>query len=366
MVGLKLEQHFLSKLNEIQKNDFETMYDEPFIYQSVFLSLIVPDVTNPRFLPIISIEDHDAKLFISRKITKNQLVKMYDAENHILLGKGCIINCLKYGSTDWKEANKSIESIIELGTNIGVSELIQVATIYPISSSEFQILTGHRRYFALIYANGYGSAAQFKIYKSKPLLTKVKQFQENASREDLPQYGKLAAFKDAILEIELLNDAKLKLGFKKLTVKKIATSLGISMGTYDNYYVLSRYISVMEAYKSGMSLSFIRAKKIVLDIESEYKKKNSKLVLNFTDRDNINSLIKSSLFSGRKPNKIIDELKFKIEPISSSNTIKRLLTTNIMELDCGVDWDSIDWDDHRSVLDTMTTVIKYLENTTEQ
>lgn len=360
MNKLTLEQYFLSKVNELKRSDSETMYEESFSYQSIFLSSVVPDATNPRFLPIVPIQDHDAKLFVSRKLTKNQMVKMYDGENHILLGKSCIINCFKHGSLDWKKANKTAESIIELGKNIRVSELIQVATIYPISSSTFQILTGHRRYFSLIFSNGYGSAAQFKVYKAKPLLTKVKQFQENASREDLPQYGKLTAFKDAISEIELLNDAKLKLGLKKFTVKETAISLGISMGAYDNYNVLSRYTSLTNAYKSGLALPFIKAKKIVLEVESAYKQKHEKSVLNITDRNYINNEIESKLLGKQESKPLIQT--FKIKQISSSNTIKSLLTTNVMELDTGVDWNNIDWDDHNSVSETITTIIEYLES----
>jgi hypothetical protein len=336
------------------------MYNELFTYQSIFLSSILPDQTNPRFLPMIPIQDHDAKLFVSRKLTKNQIVKIYNGEGCILLGKSCIINCLKYGSADWTKANKAIESIIELGTNIEMTELIQVATIYPVSSSKFQVLTGHRRYFSLIYANGYGSAAQFKAYKSKPLLLKVKQFQENASREDLPQYGKLIAFRDAVSEIDLLNVAKLKLGSKKLTIRETATSLGISMGAYDNYNVLSRYANVIRAYKSGLSLPFIKTKKIVLDVEAEYKEEHQKSVLNVTDRNNINDEIDSRLF-GKESLKSKSNT-FKIKPITYSNTIKNLLTTNVMELDTGVDWNNIDWEDHRSVKETIATVIDYLEN----
>jgi hypothetical protein len=360
MSNFKLEQVLLSKLNGISIDKKQSMYDEKFSYQSIFLSSIIPDESNPRYLPILPINDHDAKLFTSRKITKNQIVKLYNAENKVLLGKSCIINALKYGSADWKKANKALESIIELGKNIKVSELIQVATIYPISSSQFKVLTGHRRYFSLIYANGYGSAAQFKVYTSKPLLMKVKQFQENASREDLPQYGKLIAFKDAISEVTLLNEARLKLGKKKLTIKEIATSLGISMGAYDNYNVLCRYSGVIEAYESGLSIPFVKAKKLVLDVESSYKNEHQKFSLNITDRNNINSEIKSRIWGG--DNEKSSNYKYKIKPISSVNTIKSLLTTDITKLDIGIDWDDFDWEDKQSVNNTVSLVVDYFEN----
>lgn len=341
-------------------NDEGKINPESFTYQSVFLSSIVPDTTNARFLPAIAIDDEHAKLFIKRKLTKNQLVNIYNSEDHVMIGKSCIINCLKYGSVDWKKANQTIESIIELGNNISVSELIQAPTIYPIENSKFKILTGHRRFFALLYANGHGSAAQFKLYDEKPLLTKIKQFQENASREDLPQYGKLAAFSNAMLEIEQLNDAKIRVGMKKLSVKDTATKLGISMGAYDNYNVLTRYNAVVSAYELGLSYPFIKTKKLVLEIETTYKNTHQKLVLNISDKKAINEAIQSAL-SGDKQT-ITTKENFKVAPIKSTDTIKALLTTNIMSLDTGISWQDINWDDRIQVSKVMNNIIKYLEN----
>ncbi len=355
MNDLTHEHLLLSSLN-----NQENVHDTTFAYQSIFLSAVVPDTTNARFLPAILIEDDNAKLFVNRKITKNQLSKMYDAEDHVIIGKSCMVNCLKYNSNNWKKANQTIESIMELGNNISVSELIQAPTLYPINSTKFQILTGHRRFFSLIYANGYSSAAQFKVYKTKPLLTKVKQFQENASREELPQYGKIMAFKDAIFEIGTLNTARLKSGLKKLTVKEMATNLGVSMGAYDNYNVLTRYSCVLSAYESGLTSPFIKVKKIVLDTESDYKEKYNKSVLNITDKKNINTQIESKLLDNKK---VIPVIKtFKIPTIKSPNTIKELLTSNIMELELGIDWDNIDWENHKTVTHILSTVVGFLEN----
>ena len=263
------------------------------------------------------------------------------------------------GPTEWKEANKSIESIIQLGNNISASELIQVPTLYPIANGKYQILTGHRRFFALIYAKGYDSAAQFKLYENMPLLAKIKQFQENASREDLPQYGKLMAFESAMNEIDMLNTARLRSGLKKLTVKETASNLGISMGAFDNYNVLTRYRCIIPAYKNGLSQPFIKVKKVVLNVESEYKAKNEKSVLNITDKSNISDEIESRLFNKSKSTST--EKTFKIKQIKSSATIKTLLTCNILALDTGINWDNIDWEDHDTVSQTLSTIIDFLE-----
>jgi hypothetical protein len=336
------------------------LHTDSFTYQSIFLSLVVPDETNARFLPAILIEDDDANLFVRRKMTKNQLVDKYDAEDHVIIGKCCMVNCLKYGSNDWKKANKTIESLIELGNNISVSELIQAPTVYPISNNKFQVLTGHRRYFALVYANGYGSAAQFKRYESKPLLSKIKQFQENASRDELPQYGKLQAFESALMEIEQLNVARIQCGHKKLTVKETATNLGISMGAFDNYNVLTRYRCIIDAYESGLSTSFVRVKKTVLAVELQYKQQHAKTVLNINDKRNINDQIKATLYDKKAVKAVKTE--FKLKPLSGFNAIKNLLTQDVTTLDTGIEWDTIDWNDHRSVANVLSTVMTFLED----
>ena len=341
-------------------NNKESLLANSFSYQSIFLSSVLPDSTNARFIPAIFIDDHDAKLLVNRRLTKQQLVRNYHAEDHVLIGQSCMLNCFKYGSVEWKKANQTIESIIELGNNISVSELIQAPTLYPINDGKYQILTGHRRFFALVYANGYGSAAQFKLYDTKPILSKVKQFQENASREDLPQYGKLKAFESAMLEISTLNTARLKSGLKKLTIKGIATTLGISMGAFDNYNVLTRYNCVKSAYESGLSIPFVKVKKVVLAVETEYKTQYEKTMLNVTDKKNISNEIQSRLLDKKPAEQTMKS--FKVKTIRSPNTIKALLTTKIIDLDTGIDWDNIDWEDHVVVSNTLSSVIEFLEN----
>jgi len=360
MSRLKYDQLLVSALNS---NKDKKLHADSFTYQSIFLSSVVPDADNARFLPSILIEDKDAKLFVNRKITKKQLINQYHAEDHVIIGKSCMVNCLKYGSHDWKKANQTIESIIELGDNISVSEMIQAPTVYPIENSKFQILTGHRRFFALVYAIGYGSAVQFKLYKSKPLLTKVKQFQENASRVDLPQYGKLSAFIQALYEIEALNSARIRVGLKKLTVKEIATNLGVSMGAFDNYNVLTRYNNVIDAYEAGLSLPFVKAKKIVLEVESEYKVEHNKTVLNIGDRNKIGQKIEDRIYGNQNTPPRVES--YKVKPVKSLNILRTLLSTNILKLDSGVDWDNIDWEDRKAVSIGIANVIDFLENAQE-
>jgi hypothetical protein len=352
---LKYDQLLLSSLN----ND-EKLHSDLFEYTSVFLSSIKADPTNGRFFPCIFIDDEHARQFVGRKLSKRQLVELYHAENFVLIGKSCIINCFNNGSENWKKANHTITSIIELGDNLSVSEMIQAPTIYPIEGNQYQILTGHRRFFALVYVKGYNSTAQFKLYESQPLLTKVKQFQENASREDLPQYGKLQAFLNAREEIDALNNAKIRIGLKKLTVKEIAKNLGISMGAYDNYNVLTRYPSVRIVYEEGLSLPFLSVKKIVLTTENKYKETHGKQILNITDKNIISDQIRSQLINPTVTPANIRS--FNIRHIKSNLALQTLLKSNVMELNTGIEWQNIDWEDHSSVSEALNKLSDYLNS----
>jgi len=361
---ISLEQELGSVLNSKNSEDF--LKAQLYKYKSIFLNRIFPDASNPRFFPAIIMSNQHAFQVISKQLTKQQLIKIYDAEDNVIIGKSCIVNCCKYGSNEWKKANVSINSIIELGDNVAVSEIIQVPTIYPTEDGNYQILTGHRRFFAMLYANGVDSAAHFKVYNSKPLLQKTKQFQENASREDLPQYGKLRAFQDAMLEIETLNTSRKRIGKKALTVKEIASTLGISMGAFDNYNVLTRYPFVIEAYENGNSESFVKMKKLILKIESEYKEKHQLTKLSIIDKKAIDNEIKKYLNNGEseassiKMNIKSSKNQYKFESIESPYVIEQLLKINVCELECGVDWSSVNWSEPEDVNKSLKQVLEFL------
>lgn len=357
MSQVNLTQKLLSGL--LQEKGPSVPCNDAFTYEVIFLNYIVPDKTNCRYFPAIIINDEHANLLVNRRITKRQLVKIYDGEDHVLVGKSCFVNCLKYDSPEWRKVNKNIESITELANNILVSDLLQAPTIFPLEDEKYQILTGHRRFFALIYSKGVDAPTHFKVYKHQPLLQKVKQFQENASREDLPQFGKLSAFNAAKLEIETLSLANKQLGRAASTVREIVALMGISMGAYDNYNVLTRYPCVLKAYEDGLSFPFIKAKKIVKQVEQAYKTQHQKVILNINDKRAIDSEVKRLLTDVKDIKKTPEHFVF--QKIKSSNTVKKLLSSNIMMLDVGIDWETVNWDNSVDVRHVMDKVIEFLE-----
>jgi hypothetical protein len=356
LTTLSLSQKIISGLREAENGTLPK--NESYSYKILFLNHVVPDKSNSRYFPAIIIDDKHAEQFTKRMLTKHQLVKIYQGEGNVLVGKSCFINCLPYDSPEWRKVNKNIESITDLANNIKVSDLIQAPTIFPLENGQYQVLTGHRRFFALIYSNGNHGPTQFKVYDHPPLLKKIKQFQENASREDLPQYGKLCAFDAAKQEIDALAHANKQMGRKSISIREMVSIMGISMGSYDNFNVLTRYPCVMSAYEAGLSFSFIKTKKIVLQIETQFKKDHSKSVLNIHDKRNIEQQIKEALSTERAPTPLS---LYRFKPVKSAKTIRTLLQSNIMSLSTGIDWDEIDWDDAAEVSQILNLVIEFLE-----
>jgi hypothetical protein len=355
--NISLTQKLVSGLKQTAENSVPC--DDTFSYKVLFLNHVLPDETNFRYFPAIIIEDEHADLFVKRLLTKRQLVDIYKGEGHVLVGRSCFINCLKYDSPEWRKVNKNIDSITELANNITVSDLIQVPTIFPLEDDTFQVLTGHRRFFALIFSKGNHAPTQFKVYDQPPLLQKIKQFQENSSREDLPQYGKLGAFNAAKMEIDALSLANRQLGRNTISVRETVSIMGISMGAYDNYNVLTRYPSVLEAYENGFNFPFLKTKKIVLQIEQAFKAEHDKSLLNVIDKRAIDEQIRAFL-SGEKTVVSAPET-FRFKKIQSPLTIQKLLTSNLQSLDMGIDWDEIDWNDTKTVNELMSKVIDFLE-----
>jgi hypothetical protein len=357
MADIALTQRLISGL---QQNKLQTVpCDDAFTYKVLFLNRVEPDKTNFRYFPAIIIDDEHAMLFIKRKLTKRQLVNLYNGEDHVLVGKSCFINCLKYDSPEWRKVNKNVDSITELANNILLSDLIQAPTLFPLENENYQVLTGHRRFFALIYSKGNHAPAQFKVYNQVPLLQKIKQFQENSSREDLPQYGKLSAFNAAKMEIDALSQANKQLGRRTISVRQTVSIMGISMGAYDNYNVLTRYPSVLTAYENGLAFSFLKTKKLVLDIENAVKGEQDSPTLNVIGRRKINERLKRLLAGEVVSGKASKAFRFK--KIKSANTVEKLLASNIMSLDTGIIWDEVDWQDTSKVNELMNKVIDYLE-----
>ena len=359
MSVLSLEQKLTAKLNCM---DFsKILIEQPYEYKSIFLNRIQPDQSNARFFPAVIISDQLAYQIATKRLSKAELIERLDCRNQVVIGKSCILNCFHNSSFEWKKANANIASIIELAANLSVSELIQVPTIYPLESNSYQLLTGHRRFFAMIYSNGIDGAAHFKVYNQQPSLPRTKQFQENASREDLPQYGKLQAFQEAILELETLSAMRQRTESKGLTVREMASLLGISMGTFDNYNVLTRYPAVLKAYQNGNSIPFITMKKIVLTEEQRIRKKTGQSILNVEHKRTIDKKIHDILNDIKSPVTVEKKRRYRLGTVESPELMKFILTENILALDCGIDWNLLDWEQPKAVSEAFKHVVNYIK-----
>jgi len=357
--GPSLEQQLTAELNRMDYS--KILIEQPYEYKSIFLNRIQPDSKNARFFPAVIVPDQLAYQIATKKISKAQLIERLDCRDKVVIGKSCIVNCFHSSTFEWKKANATIASIIELAANVSVSELIQVPTIYPLEDQSYQLLTGHRRFFAMVYANGIEGAAHFKVYHQKPSLPRTKQFQENASREDLPQYGKLQAFQEAMLELETLSTMRQRADGKGLTVRETASLLGISMGAFDNYNVLTRYPEVIDAYQNGNSMPFIAMKKIVVTEEQKIRKKTGQAILNVEHKRAVNQRIQDILNNIKVPANPEKKKRYRLGTVESPELMKFILSENLLALDCGVDWQQLDWQHPKAVNEAVEQMISFIQ-----
>ncbi|SEA40414.1 ParB/Srx family N-terminal domain-containing protein [Alkalimonas amylolytica] len=363
MNDLSLEQKLTS---ELSRGDFSRILtQQSYEYKSIFINRIRPDNNNARFFPAVIASDQLSYQITTRRLTKAQLVERLDCKDTVVIGKSCIVNCFNRGTVEWKKANDTIASILELAAHVSVSELIQVPTIYPLENDSYQILTGHRRFFAMVYTNGIDGAAHFKVYHNKPSLPRTKQFQENASREDLPKYGKLQAFQEAMLELDTLGAMRQKTEGKSLTVREISSLLGISMGAFDNYNVLTRYPAVLEAYQNGNSTSFIAMKKIVVNEEQKVREQTGQTMLNIEQKRAINKQLKNILSNARVDKGTQKKKRYRLGTVDSPELMKVILTENLLAMDTSIDWDSINWAQPKEVNEAFERVVSFLKNRLE-
>ncbi|WP_462160788.1 hypothetical protein [Pseudoalteromonas maricaloris] len=97
-----------------------------------------------------------------------------------------------------------------------------------------------------------------------------------------------------------------------------------------------------------------------MKIENDYKVQHDKKVLNIGDRKAIGAKISDALEG--KAATSIKKQNYIIKNISSSSLLKKLLFTDISELDLGVDWENINWEDRAQVTTLIAEVIEFLDN----
>jgi hypothetical protein len=149
------------------------------------------------------------------------------------------------------------------------------------------------------------------------------------------------------------------LGKGRLTVREQANMLGVSMGTFDNYNVLTRYPSVLRSFDEGLDYSFVRVKKLVLYIEKTYKEQHTK-VLNVIDKRKIDTTIYEALQGKKYKEPLKASFPYKLNGLSSPEGLRALLKENIFELDTGINWDTVDWQDVASVNKAISEVVNKL------
>lgn len=348
-------------LHEMQSKDADKkseFHDEPLFNSGAFFDLVLidyirPQEDNPRYLPV--------------KSSTGNNVDSSALDNCVVCDKGVLENRLSPSNPRYDEIEKEIESIKSLAETIKTNGLLQPITVWRGNTSNFPIIAGHRRYYAIVYLYGRMLKIRAKIYPEKPEKMHILRHVENFARIDLSPSDALRSYKAAINDLsdELASATTASIRFNIVT-----STLGFSKSQYYRFEKLISYFGeVVELMDTGVLSSiddvYVDIGKLEKeggpDLVHEYlaSVKASGIRLSVEEFLNARETIeveKAKPKRGREK-KFITLPKIKA---NQSNAIFRLLKEDVTLLDTGVDWDNLDKNDPKAMEEAMKSIIDLL------
>ena len=335
------------------------------IPDDIYISRVHPDPNNARDFPVIKAVEE--RMFLS--VPENV------GSAYIILEKGLLDNKTPKGHPLYEHIENQIREISALSAQIKAGGgIYQPIEVYRTGGTSYQIVYGHRRFYAVVYWLGWEAAWSFKVHRTTPKNLKLRQFVENHSRSDLAFHEKLKSFNSALEEINGQQNQE------ELSSAELINLLGIGKSTFFRFKKWNSYPFIQRVAMDGMD--FIGSnllESIFSKVEGQHKE---------SDEVPIEDLLKSALAKEFKkakrkiPEYLQVKTKHSIRNETPSNTsrpgkkaqsysaprikstaaIKTLLTSDITQLDIeGVNWSEVDWNDCSQVNGCLSATIKHLE-----
>jgi ParB family chromosome partitioning protein len=332
------------------------VHDEPLFnsgaqYDLVLIEYIRPQKDNPRYLPVKSSSSHKD-------------LEGVPLEDCVVCDKGILENRLNKNNPRYDEIEKEIEAIKSLADSIKSNGLIQPITVWRGNTSNFPIIAGHRRFYAISYLYGRMVKIKTKIYPEKPKNVNILRHVENFSRTDLSASDALRSYAAAIQD---LNDELAKLTSATKRKDMVTQQLGLSQA---QYYRFEKAMNYFEALLPVLDYGYISSIKFANnDIGKLEKEGGSSEVHQYLEQiSNTGQYIKVEDYILKKKT---EKPKAKKGPTkrfislpkiraNQTHAITRLLREDITKVDTGIDWDSLDMSDPKAVEDALSQVIKIL------
>jgi ParB family chromosome partitioning protein len=262
------------------------------------------------------------------------------------------------------EIEKEIEAIKGLADSIKSNGLVQPITVWRGNTSNFPIISGHRRFYAISYLYGRMVKIKAKIYPEKPKNVHILRHVENFSRTDLSASDSLRSYSAAIMDLEG-ELANISAAVKRKDI--VTHQLGLSQAQYYRFEkAMNYYEALLPILDSGYISSIKNVNNDVLKLE---KDGGPEKVIQFLDyvSGNCKYLTVEEYLSKNnketpKPKRGPEKRFISLPKIKAnqSQAIVRLLKEDITELDTGVDWDALDMSDPKALENALIQVIKVL------
>jgi ParB family chromosome partitioning protein len=348
-------------LEQMQAKEFDkksTVHEEPLFnsgaqFDLVLMEYIRPQEDNPRYLPIKS----------SNSSKENQSSTLNDC---VICEKGILENRLNKNNPRYDEIEAEIEAIKSLADSIKSNGLVQPITVWRGNTSNFPIISGHRRFYAISYLYGRMVKIKTKIYPEKPKNLHILRHVENFSRADLSASDALRSYAAAVQD---LNDELAILTSATKRKDTVTHQLGLSKTQYYRFEKAVKYYqALLPALDVGYISSIKNADEVIAKLEKVGGADKVHEYLDFLSVSgkylNVEDYLLENATEKPKPKPKIGPAKrfisFPKIKINHSKSIIRLLKEDITKLDIGIDWDSLDMDDPKALEEALGHVIKEL------
>ncbi|GFD68650.1 hypothetical protein KUL152_30510 [Tenacibaculum sp. KUL152] len=328
----KKSQQMLDDLKQRDKSKESNVHDDPLFKTSsevdrVLVDYIQPQSDNPRYLPVKFAKRDDADSIAS-------------LTNCVVCEKGLIENRLDKSNPRYDAVDAEIEEIKGLAETLKHSELVHPIAVWRKNMSDYAIVAGHRRYYAIRYLYGGLIKVKVKIYAEKPKNINVLRHIENFSRSDLTLPDALNSYSNAVTELESIEDEKLS----KSRASVVTSYLGIGRTTFYRYDKLHEYREfVMPLLENKIAESLRGLYEEIIKAEQEGRVEVERYLKSLLSQKKFSKYLQAPVV--KKIGRSKQFISLPRVKVNNTSTIKRLLTEDVTQLDLGIDWDSVDFND---------------------
>ncbi len=341
----KKSQQMLDDLKERDKTKESEVHDDPIFKTSseldrVLVDYIQPQPDNSRYLPVTFAQKSDEESIAA-------------LDNCVVCEKGVLENRLSKDNPRFDTVNQEIEEIINLAETLKHSELVHPISVWRKNMTDYPIVAGHRRFYAIRFLYGGLIKVKVKIYAEKPKNLNVLRHIENFSRSDLTPPDALNSYAKALRELESLERSKMKTE----RISLVTSYLGISRTSYFRYDKLYEHFDIVHNLLENKVVTSLVA--LYEEIKKAEECKDAERYLKMLS-DEGRFIKYLPIDTPKKPGRAKQYITMPKVKVTQTSAIRRLLTEDVTKLNVGIDWEKVNFDDAVAVEKVLKSLLASL------